>query len=50
MRLGEGTGAALGMTLIDGSLHVLNDMKTFAEARVAIAQDGPGAQTQRSNL
>lgn len=50
MRLGEGTGAALGMTLIDGSLHVLNDMKTFGEAQVAIAQDGPGAQKQRSDI
>jgi nicotinate-nucleotide--dimethylbenzimidazole phosphoribosyltransferase len=50
MRLGEGTGAALGMTLIDGSLHVLNDMKTFGEAQVAIAQDGPGAHKQRSDI
>ena len=46
MRLGEGTGAALGMSLIDASLHVLNDMKTFGEAQVAIAQDGPGAVRQ----
>lgn len=46
MRLGEGTGAALGMSLIDASLHVLNDMKTFSEAQVAVAQDGPGAMRQ----
>jgi nicotinate-nucleotide--dimethylbenzimidazole phosphoribosyltransferase len=50
MRLGEGTGAALGMTLIDGGLHVLNDMKTFGEAAVAVAQDGPGAAKQRSDV
>ena len=46
MRLGEGTGAALGMSLLDASLHVLNDMKTFSEAQVAVAQDGPGAVRQ----
>lgn len=50
MRLGEGTGAALGMTLLDGSLHMLNDMKTFGEAAVAIAQDGPGALKQRADI
>ena len=50
LRLGEGTGAALGMSLIDAALHVLNDMKTFGEAEVAVAQDGPGALRQRSNI
>lgn len=50
MRLGEGTGAALGMALIDAGLHVLNDMKTFGEAAVAVAQDGPGALRQRSDI
>lgn len=49
MRLGEGTGAALGMSLIDASLHMLNDMKTFSEASVAVAQDGPGALRQAAN-
>lgn len=46
MSLGEGTGAVLGMSLINASLHVLNDMKTFGEAEVAVAQDGPGARKQ----
>lgn len=46
MNLGEGTGAALGMSLITAALHVLNDMKTFGEAQVAVAQDGPGALKQ----
>ncbi|MCM0758984.1 nicotinate-nucleotide--dimethylbenzimidazole phosphoribosyltransferase [Sporomusa sphaeroides DSM 2875] len=46
MNLGEGTGAALGMSLITASLHVINDMKTFGEAEVAVAQDGPGALKQ----
>lgn len=50
MRLGEGTGAALGMSLINAALHVINDMKTFGEAAVAVAQDGPGALKQTQNV
>jgi len=50
MRLGEGTGAALGMSLINASLHVINDMKTFGEAEVAVAQDGPGALKQSKDV
>ena len=42
MNLGDGTGAALGISLINASLHVINDMKTFSEAEVAVAEDGPG--------
>lgn len=34
MRLGEGTGAALGMTLIDAAVKILNEMATFEEAGV----------------
>lgn len=37
MRLGEGTGAALGMTMLDASLKILNEMATFDEAKVASA-------------
>ncbi|EGO62191.1 nicotinate-nucleotide--dimethylbenzimidazole phosphoribosyltransferase [Acetonema longum] len=50
MRLGEGTGAALGMSLLNAALHVLNDMKTFGEAEVAVAQDGPGALRQNKDV
>lgn len=50
MDLGEGTGAALGMSLLNASLHVLNDMKTFGEAQVAVAQDGPGALRQSHDV
>ncbi|MEG6586508.1 nicotinate-nucleotide--dimethylbenzimidazole phosphoribosyltransferase [Dendrosporobacter sp. 1207_IL3150] len=50
MRLGEGTGAVLGMSLINASLHVINDMKTFGEAEVAVAQDGPGALRQSKDV
>lgn len=46
----QGIGAALGMSLINASLHVLNDMKTFGEAEVAVAQDGPGALKQNKDV
>jgi len=35
MRLGEGTGAALGIFLAEASLKILNEMSTFAEAGVS---------------
>lgn len=35
MRLGEGTGAALAMSIVEASCKVLNEMATFAEAEVA---------------
>lgn len=35
MRLGEGTGAALGMTLVDAAVKIFNEMATFADAGVA---------------
>ena len=35
MRLGEGTGAALAMHIIDASARVLNEMATFSEAKVS---------------
>ncbi len=34
MRLGEGTGAALAMLLIEGGLKIYKEMATFAEAGV----------------
>ncbi|WP_448383545.1 nicotinate-nucleotide--dimethylbenzimidazole phosphoribosyltransferase [Desulfosoma sp.] len=34
MRLGEGTGAALAMPLVEAAARVLRDIKTFAEAGV----------------
>ena len=46
VHLEEGIGGALGMSLINASLHVVNDMKTFGEAEVAIAEDGPGTLKQ----
>lgn len=43
---GGGCICALGMKLIDAALQMMKDMKTFAEAGVAIATDGPGAGIQ----
>jgi nicotinate-nucleotide--dimethylbenzimidazole phosphoribosyltransferase len=39
LRLGEGTGAALAMTLIEGGLQVLRDVLTFDEAGVSEGSD-----------
>ncbi|MBS4914272.1 MAG: nicotinate-nucleotide--dimethylbenzimidazole phosphoribosyltransferase [Veillonella sp.] len=38
----EAVGSTLGLSLLDASLHMLNDMKTFGEAEVTVAEDGPG--------
>ena len=35
LRLGEGTGAALGIFLVGASLKILDEMATFSEARVS---------------
>lgn len=35
MRLGEGTGAALAMNIVDASLKILREMATFSEAGVS---------------
>jgi len=35
LRLGEGTGAALGIFLVEASLRILEEMATFAEAGVS---------------
>jgi nicotinate-nucleotide--dimethylbenzimidazole phosphoribosyltransferase len=37
LRLGEGTGAALAMGLVDAALHILHEMATFADAGVSDA-------------
>ncbi|MFC1964339.1 nicotinate-nucleotide--dimethylbenzimidazole phosphoribosyltransferase, partial [Chloroflexota bacterium] len=40
MRLGEGTGAALGIFLAEAAARVLAEMATFAEAGVSQSEDG----------
>ncbi len=42
----EGLGSALGLSIVEASLHMLNDMKTFGEAAVHVAEDGPGNRRQ----
>lgn len=46
MTTGGGCLSCLGIKMVDAALHVLNDMKTFAESRVSAAKDGPGAGRQ----
>ncbi|BEU86980.1 hypothetical protein TAMA11512_04440 [Selenomonas sp. TAMA-11512] len=38
--------ACTGLTVLIAGLHAINDMKTFAEASVSVAADGPGAGRQ----
>jgi nicotinate-nucleotide--dimethylbenzimidazole phosphoribosyltransferase len=40
LRLGEGTGAALGISLVEVAVRLLNDMATFGEAGVSEAEGG----------
>ena len=35
LRLGEGTGAALAIHLVEAAVRILNEMATFAEAGVS---------------
>ena len=42
MRLGEGTGAALGISLVEAAVRTLNEMATFAEAGVDEKADAEG--------
>jgi nicotinate-nucleotide--dimethylbenzimidazole phosphoribosyltransferase len=41
LRLGEGTGAALGIFVVEASTRVLAEMATFAEAGVSEAEGSP---------
>jgi nicotinate-nucleotide--dimethylbenzimidazole phosphoribosyltransferase len=40
MRLGEGTGAALAMTIIEGAVRIYNEMATFTSAGVSEKRTG----------
>ena len=42
LAIDEAVGSCLGLSVIKASLHMLNDMKTFGEAEVTVAEDGPG--------
>ena len=41
LRLGEGTGAALGMALVEAGVRILTEMATFADAGVAEKNEEP---------
>ncbi len=41
LRLGEGTGAALGMSLVEAGVMILSEMATFADAGVAEKSEEP---------
>jgi nicotinate-nucleotide--dimethylbenzimidazole phosphoribosyltransferase len=45
MRLGEGTGAALGMGLVDSAVRLLNEMASFTEAGVAAESSIPAQKS-----
>ena len=46
----EGYGSALGLSLMDAAIDMLNQMKTFGSAGVDVAEDGPGAGRQREEI
>ena len=50
MRLGEGTGAALGISLIEAGVKIYNEMATFGEAGVSDRNDEeePAVSSQKS--
>ena len=35
LRLGEGTGAAIGISLVEAALRIYNEMATFGDAGVS---------------
>lgn len=46
----EGFGSALGLSLLDASLCMLNLMATFGSGGVDVAEDGPGKGRQREDV
>ena len=47
LRLGEGTGAVLGMTLIEAGVKILTQMATFQGASVSEQIDKTGVETNQ---
>ena len=48
LQIGEALGSTMGLSIIDASMHMLNDMKTFIEAEVKAAEDGAGKGRQKN--
>lgn len=47
LRLGEGTGAALGISLCQAACKILDEMATFGEAGVAAKNEERGAKSEK---
>lgn len=50
LTMSQGLGSALGLSIVDAALYMLNEMKTFGSAGVAVAEDGPGKDRQREDV
>ncbi len=48
LQIDEALGSTMGLSIIDASMHMLNDMKTFVEAEVKAAEDGAGKGRQKN--
>ncbi|SNV72652.1 nicotinate-nucleotide--dimethylbenzimidazole phosphoribosyltransferase [Veillonella rodentium] len=48
LQIDEALGSTMGLSVIDASMHMLNDMKTFVEAEVQAAEDGVGKGRQKN--
>ena len=46
----EGFGSAMGLSLFDAALDMVNEMKTFGQGGVDVAEDGPGKGRQREDV
>ena len=46
----EALGSTMGLSVINASMHMLNDMKTFVEAEVSVAEDGAGKGRQKNKV
>ncbi len=46
----QGIGSALGLSLMDASISMMTQMKTFGNAGVGVAEDGPGKGRQREDV
>ena len=44
----EALGSTMGLSVINASMYMLNDMKTFVEAEVSVAEDGAGKGRQKN--
>ena len=50
LQIDEALGSTMGLSIINASMHMLNDMKTFIEAEVSVAEDGAGKGRQAGKI